>query len=140
MADGSVLQLLFDAEQWDSLISFEPGIPVQLAGALELTFSDNVHLPTQVGRTLRIVDSTGVTPSGQFEIRSQNVWDVTNLYTTGEVTLIAVPEPSAALLLLIGGVACAFCRRTLRGRSGRWHLADMLACQIILLKLCHDLC
>ncbi len=33
MADGSVLQLQFDADNWDSLISFEPGIPVDLGGA-----------------------------------------------------------------------------------------------------------
>jgi uncharacterized protein YjbI with pentapeptide repeats len=121
MADGSVLQLLFDADQWDSLISFEPGIPVQLGGALELTFSDNVHLATQVGRTLRIFNWTGVTPSGQFEIRSPYLWDVTNLYTTGEVTLIAVPEPSAGSLLLAGVLTIATSMRLtfFRLRNGR---------------------
>ena len=31
MTDDSVLQLLFETDLWNSLISFEPGIPVQLA-------------------------------------------------------------------------------------------------------------
>jgi hypothetical protein len=94
MAEGSALQLNFDADPWDSLISFQSDIPVQLGGALELTFSDEVDVASQRGRTLRIFDWTGVSPSGQFEIRSPYVWDATNLYTTGEVSLIAVPEPS----------------------------------------------
>jgi hypothetical protein len=101
-ADGSALQLLFDADPWDSLIAFEPGIPVQLGGTLELNFANDVHLASQVGRTLEIFDWTGVSPSGQFEIRSPYVWDTTNLYTTGEVTLIAVPEPSAEVFMVVG--------------------------------------
>jgi hypothetical protein len=92
---ASVLQLLFEADPWDSLISFEPGIPVELGGTLELTFADDVDVATQVGRTLRIFDWTGVTPLGQFEIRSPYVWDRTNLYTTGEVTLLAFSTPLA---------------------------------------------
>jgi hypothetical protein len=113
MASGSVLQLLFDADEWDSQISFEPGIPVHLGGGLELAFADNVDAATQVGRTLRIFDWTGVSPSGQFEIRSPYVWDTTNLYTTGDATLIAVPEPSA---IAIAGfaVACLLARRRKR--------------------------
>jgi uncharacterized protein YjbI with pentapeptide repeats len=110
IATGGQLRLIVDADPWDSLISFEPGIPVELDGALELTFSDNVHLPTQVGRTLDLFDWTGVTPSGQFEIRSPYVWDLTNLYTTGEVTLIAVPEPSTAAVLMGVVMLAAPCR------------------------------
>ena len=33
MADGGVLQMLFDADPWDSTISFQPGIPVTLGGS-----------------------------------------------------------------------------------------------------------
>jgi uncharacterized protein YjbI with pentapeptide repeats len=111
MADGSVLRLLIDADQWDSLISFAPGIPVQLGGALELTFADEVDVAAQVGRTLDLFDWTGVSPSGQFEIRSPYVWNVANLYATGEVTLIAVPEPSTASIMFIGITAFVACRR-----------------------------
>ena len=30
---------MFDADAWDSTISFAPGIPVTLGGTLELTFA-----------------------------------------------------------------------------------------------------
>jgi hypothetical protein len=109
MADGSTLQLQFDADHWNSLISFEPGIPVELGGALELTFADDVDVASQVGRTLHIFDWTGVSPSGKFAIRSPYVWDAINLYATGEVTLIAVPESSATIML--AGVLAACCQR-----------------------------
>jgi hypothetical protein len=111
MARDSVLQLQFDTDPWDSMISFEPGIPVQLGGALELTFADDVDLATQVGRTLDIFDWTGVTLSGQFEIRSPYAWDTTKLYTTGEVTLIAVAEPATGLIMVVGLVAIVVSRR-----------------------------
>jgi uncharacterized protein YjbI with pentapeptide repeats len=115
MGEDSVLQLQFDSDPWDSLISFQPGIPVQLGGALELTFAAGVDSAKQVGRTLRIFDWTGVSPSGQFAIRSPYLWDTTNLYTSGEVRLVAVPEPAAAsmiAILLVAGVA--YFRRTVR--------------------------
>jgi hypothetical protein len=91
------------------LISFaEPYIPVQLGGALELMFADDVDLASQIGRTLRIFNWSDVSPSGRFDIRSPYVWDVTNLYTNGEVKLIAVPEPSATIML-VGVLASAAC-------------------------------
>jgi uncharacterized protein YjbI with pentapeptide repeats len=111
MARGSVLQLLFDAEPWDSLISFEPGIPVQIAGVLELTFADHVDVATQLGRTLDLFDWTGVSPSFQFEIRSPYLWDMTNLYTTGEVTLVAVPEPTACAIICLSLAGFVLTRR-----------------------------
>jgi uncharacterized protein YjbI with pentapeptide repeats len=99
---GGSLEVLFEADDWGSTISFAASILVQLGGALELTFADDVNLTTQVGRTLRIFDWTGVAPDGQFEIRSPYVWDVSHLYTTGDVTLVAVPEPSVASTVLMG--------------------------------------
>jgi uncharacterized protein YjbI with pentapeptide repeats len=106
MADGGALQLRFDADDWDSLITFDPGIPVQLGGALELAFEGDVHLASQVGRTFRVFDWTGVTPEGQLEVVSDYAWDTSRLYTTGDVTLTAVPEPGtfvlAALLITTG--------------------------------------
>jgi hypothetical protein len=117
VAEGGVLKLLFDADNWDSQISFEPGVPVQLGGALELTFVDDVDLLSQVGRTLRIFDWTGVSPSGQFEIRSPYVWDLTNLYTTGKLTLIAVPEPATVSIVLVCAPALVACCRFTNSRS-----------------------
>jgi uncharacterized protein YjbI with pentapeptide repeats len=111
MSEGSVLQLVLDADPWNSVISFEPGIPIQLGGALELTFADDVSVATQVGRTLRIFDWTGIAPRGQFAICSPYVWDVSNLYTTGEVTLVAMPEPATRVLMGLAAAVICFKRR-----------------------------
>jgi uncharacterized protein YjbI with pentapeptide repeats len=93
MGPGGTLRMVFEADAWDSTISFAPGIPVNCGGTLELTFADDVNLASQVGRTLKIFDWTGVTPSGEFSVTSPYCWDLSNLYSTGEVTLIAIPEP-----------------------------------------------
>lgn len=85
------LQLMFDADAWDSTISFAPGIPVTLGGTLELTFALDVNLAAQSGRTINLFDWTGVTPTGVFTISSPYTWNLSNLYTTGEVTLIPLP-------------------------------------------------
>jgi uncharacterized protein YjbI with pentapeptide repeats len=111
MAEGSVIQLVPNADPWYSVVSFEPGIPVQLGGVLQLAFATDVALASQVGRTLRLFDWTGVSPSGQFEIRSPYVWDATNLYTTGEVMLVAVPELNSASLILVGALVLTSRRR-----------------------------
>lgn len=101
MSSGAVLQLVFDAEPWNSLISFEPGIPVTMGGSLELAFAHGVDVAAQVGRTIKIFDWTGVAPAGTLDLRSPHAWDLSRLYSTGEVTLRAVPEPSAAALLTV---------------------------------------
>jgi uncharacterized protein YjbI with pentapeptide repeats len=88
MGDGSVLQLVLESDPWDSLISFQPGIPVTLGGTLELTFTDDVNLASQVGRTLHIFDWTGVSPTGEFQVENPYAWDLSKLYTTGQVTLV----------------------------------------------------
>jgi uncharacterized protein YjbI with pentapeptide repeats len=89
MEDDGILALRFDADAWDSLISLAPGIRVELGGALDLTFTEDVDVATQVGRTLRIFDWTGVSPFGQFQVTSPYEWDLSKLYTTGEVTLLS---------------------------------------------------
>jgi hypothetical protein len=111
-SEGGILRLLFESDLWDSLISFESGIPVELGGALELTFADGVDVATQIGRTLHIFDWTGVSPVGQFTVASPYIWDTSQLYTTGEVTLLAVPEPSCFVLsALTAGSAARWRRR-----------------------------
>jgi hypothetical protein len=86
------LRLVFDADAWDSTISFAPGIPVALGGTLELTFAPGVDVATQGGRTIDLFDWTGVTPTGTFTVSSPYTWNLSNLYTTGEVTLAAAPS------------------------------------------------
>ena len=99
--------MVFEADAWDSTISFAPGIPVTLGGTLELTFADDVNLASQVGRTFDLFDWTGVNPTGAFAVSSPYVWDLSNLYTTGEVTLTAIPEPSSSVVAQpgFGGVS-----------------------------------
>jgi hypothetical protein len=101
MGPGGTLRMVFETDAWDSTISFAPGIPVTLGRMLELTFADDVGLASQLGRTLDLFDWTGVTPTGEFTISSPSAWDLSNFYTTGEVTLVSVPEPSAMVLLIL---------------------------------------
>jgi hypothetical protein len=85
------LRLMFEADPWDSTISFAPGIPVARGGTLDLTFAAGVNVATQIGRTIHLFDWAGVTPSGTFVVSSPYTWELSKLYTTGEVTLAAVP-------------------------------------------------
>jgi len=75
----------------------------------------SVDLFDQVGRTLDLFDWTGVSPTGAFTVESPYTWDLSQLYTTGEVTLLAVPEPSSLLLLVLA----VGCLAATRGRSYR---------------------
>ncbi|HEY3394165.1 MAG TPA: pentapeptide repeat-containing protein [Lacipirellulaceae bacterium] len=91
MDPTGTLSLEFDADPWGSTISFAPGIPVALGGTLQLAFAPDVNLASQVGRTIDLFDWTGVTPTGAFTLESPYTWNLSKLYTTGEVTLTALP-------------------------------------------------
>lgn len=111
--DGT-LRFEFDSNVWNSLTSFGLDIPVTRDGALELAFQDDVDVAAQVGRTFQLFDWTGVEPTGEFAIRSDYRWDVSRLYTTGEVTLTAVPEPSTYVMSLVGVGAMGMATRMRR--------------------------
>ena len=100
MVGGSTLALVLPDGAWGSTMAFAPGIPVTLGGSLELTFDADVDVVRQVGRTVQLFDWTGVAPSGTIAVLSPYTWDLSRLYTTGEVTL--VPEPSGGILLMLG--------------------------------------
>jgi uncharacterized protein YjbI with pentapeptide repeats len=102
MRPRGTLRTVFEADAWDSTISFAPGIPVTLGGTLELAFAADVIPASQVGRTFDLFDWTGVTPTGDFFVNSPYAWDLANLYTTGEITLTAVPESSSLLPIFLG--------------------------------------
>jgi uncharacterized protein YjbI with pentapeptide repeats len=105
MEHGSTLRIVFEADAWDSTISFAPSIPVTLGGTLELGFADDLNPASQIGRTFDIFDWTGVHPTGAFAVSSRYHWDLSNLYTTGEATLIAIPEPASLILLALAAAS-----------------------------------
>jgi uncharacterized protein YjbI with pentapeptide repeats len=111
MAPGGTLRMVFEADAWDSTISFAPGIPVTLGGTLELTFAADVNPATQLGRTFELFNWTGATPVSAFAVSSPYVWDLSRLYTTGEITLAAIPEPTTVVLLIMAAGICVNRRR-----------------------------
>jgi uncharacterized protein YjbI with pentapeptide repeats len=114
MGPGGTLRVVFEADAWDSTISFAPGIPVALGGTLELTFAADMDIASQIGRTFDLFDWTGVTPTGVFALSSPYAWDLSTLYTTGEATLTVIPEPSTLALVALAGIAIAACCRRRR--------------------------
>jgi uncharacterized protein YjbI with pentapeptide repeats len=102
--------------------SFPPTNPIPLTvdqhlaivpgGTLELTFADDVNLASQLGRTFDLFNWTGVIPTGAFAISSPDAWDLSNLYTTGQITLTAIPEPATVVPLALAAGMCAKRRRT----------------------------
>jgi uncharacterized protein YjbI with pentapeptide repeats len=109
MGPGGTLRMVFEADEWNSTISFANGIPVALGGTLELTFADDVNLASQLGRTFDLFNWTGVTPTGAFAVSNPYAWDLSNLYTTGQVTLTAIPEPFGLALAVVGLVGLTSC-------------------------------
>jgi hypothetical protein len=97
------LDLVFEDTEWGSTISFEPGINVGLDGFLKLRFGDGVDPRSLVGTTFALFNWEGVVPTGSFEVVTDPgaIWNTTDLYATGEVTLLAaVPEPATVGLLV----------------------------------------
>ncbi len=113
MGTGGTLQVVFESYAWDSTISFAAGIPVSLDGTLELMFADGKDLASQNGLTFQVFNWTGVSPTGAFAVVSPYTWNLSNLYTTGEVTLTAVPEPNTFFLFSFG-LAAIFAARSRR--------------------------
>ena len=90
-APGSTLVTAFEDPTWGSTISFAPGTPIFMGGALDLGFADGVDWHDLIGTTFDMFDWTGVTPAGAFtEIETHGRrWDTSGLYVTGDVTLLA---------------------------------------------------
>jgi len=115
---GGALEVLLRDLTWGSTISFDPGIPVTLGGTLKLGVETGVDPHTLLNQTFRLFDWTGVTPNGQFNVVNElpgYAWDTSQVYTTGNVTLL--PEP-LALELLAAGAAALLAYRCLRRRFG----------------------
>jgi uncharacterized protein YjbI with pentapeptide repeats len=107
MSRDTSLVFQIDGNPWGSTISFDAGIPVALGGNIELGLARGVDPPSLMGGTIHLFDWMSVSPSGQFAQVINNLsdgysWDISQLYTTGSVTLI--PEPSTLVLLGIGTI------------------------------------
>lgn len=98
IAPGGMLRVVFDDPRWNGTIRFRLPAPsvVHLDGALSLEFNpDTVSDPGALaGRTFDLFDWHGVTIDGRFAdivTPPGTVWDLSRLYTTGKVTLVAKP-------------------------------------------------
>ncbi len=87
MDESGTLKLVFDGAAWNSTISFDSGIAVSLGGTLSLAFASKTDALSDIGKTYKAFDWTGVTPTGTFAVSSDAVWDTSKLYSTGQVTL-----------------------------------------------------
>jgi uncharacterized protein YjbI with pentapeptide repeats len=99
---GTELQMIFDGPTWNSTISFDAGIPIAITGS-DLELDPSVNPSSLVGVPIQLFDWTGVSPNGQFTVTtnldgSQYQWNLSDLYTSGFVTLESVPEPAQAAL------------------------------------------
>jgi uncharacterized protein YjbI with pentapeptide repeats len=127
VAPKALLDMVFSAEYiwwlfgdatehsgWGSTIGFDPGMPVDLAGTLRLglgTYYFEYLTPLDaVGTSWQLFDWTGVSPTGQFDqiVSSEPwlVWDTSQLYTNGTVTLVSVPEPGTVVAWVFVTGAC----------------------------------
>jgi hypothetical protein len=78
--------------------------------------TSDTDVGTQVGRKIHLFDWSGVSPSGAFTIGGPYTWDASQLYTSGDVTLTAVPEPASIGLILAGLLPVIAMRRS-KGQS-----------------------
>ena len=105
LADGSILEMRFADAGWQSIITVDPGVVPDLGGTLALRFADGANPATLVGTKFHLFNWNGQLAAGDHFDRIDSlpgyVWDTSQLYTSGDVTLMAVPEPSAMLLAAV---------------------------------------
>ena len=90
--DLGTLRAVLEDDQWGSTLSFESGVPVSLGGTLELLLDAKVNPVVLAGTTFQLFDWSGVSPGGTFDeiaFEPDTTWDTSQLYTTGEVTLLS---------------------------------------------------
>jgi hypothetical protein len=129
MQDNSVLKMIFEDNQWGSKITMGTWMskdgPIYMLptfnGTLELNIASTFD-PAQLipSLTLDLFDWTGTLPdSSRFDsivsigLPDGFSWDTSDLYTTGEITL--VPEPGTLILLLSAFAIALYARRLLSG-------------------------
>ena len=117
--DNTALSLTAD------LLSFGAGSTINLGGTLEIT-NPNLLAAWAIGDIWKLFDWTGLSVTGTFsnltstqgnftdlpDLSGSSLgWDVSQLYTLGTISVVLIPEPSRAMLLLFGLLALGFRRR-----------------------------
>jgi hypothetical protein len=105
------------------------GASVVLGASSIFKINTSISSGWTAGASWKLIDWASLTPSGTFSNLNSSVgnfsdmpdlssfglgWDVSNLYTSGVVTVAVVPEPSRALLMLLGLLALGFRRRRIQ--------------------------
>jgi uncharacterized protein YjbI with pentapeptide repeats len=104
-----VLEVLLDGNEWKSTLMFNALGQVTLDGELKLGFEEFATPAAAVGKSFDLFDWPTAGPVGQFDLitNPNHVWDLSKLYTTGVVQLVAVvPEPSS-LAMVASALMCA---------------------------------
>ena len=119
------MQVLLQSN-WTSPLEFSPGLTPTLGGTLDLELADGVDPFAVLGQTFQLFDWSSPLPSGdQFGsvITEPGVtFDLSNLYTTGAVTVTGVPEPSSLAMGVASSIGFALLvrgARQLRAANGR---------------------
>jgi uncharacterized protein YjbI with pentapeptide repeats len=114
---GGTLRLLLEPD-WDSVIQISPGITPSLGGTLDLELGEGVDPAMLMGESFILFDwNCDLELSNRFSLietpalPSGYSWDLSQLYSTGIVTVIPVPEPGTAVLTAFPIVGLLGCRR-----------------------------
>jgi uncharacterized protein YjbI with pentapeptide repeats len=112
---AAVIEFRLDNGVWGSTLTPATGVVPDLGGTLQLSFAEGVDPALLVGKTFDLFNWADPLDAGNRfdDVRSEPwaSWDLGALYTTGEVTLLAVPEPATLSLLALGMLCIASARR-----------------------------
>jgi len=117
MGPGAVLEFLVADEEWGSTVGLDgrnASVP-RLGGTLRIVFDETVNQSGLVGTTFDLFDwGSALEESNQFDfvdIPAGTKWDLSRLYSSGDVRLTAIPESLGAAWFFFGFVAVAVLRR-----------------------------
>ncbi|MCA9262184.1 MAG: hypothetical protein KDA61_23360, partial [Planctomycetales bacterium] len=93
---GGVLKLVLDADPWNSQIAFASSADARLdGGSLDLAFDDGVAMQSQIGRVFQLFDWNSTMHGGAFafQVPAGTIWDLSQIYASGEATLTTIQIP-----------------------------------------------